>query len=690
MRRLTRTMLGSFADDELDARIKQVLETGKSLSYRAAVRNEDVRRWWRIRLVPVKTGESITSVLGCAREETRQRFATPILRKEDKIHQRLVEYLPDAVIFTDQKGSILYVNASGVRLLGAATPDEVLGVAVWDMIPPEDLGRVIERGRLLRQGQRVDLVEHKLVRMDGTVVPIETLSVPLRYGGRQAILTTARDISERKHLEQALTKSQDLFFKAFQVGPVAYTISREADGVLVEVNDEYVKLTGYGRDELIGTAAADLPLWMDPRQLEQLRADAMKKGSVFGSELSVRRKDGEVRKLITSVQRVEVRNEPCLLSVGVDVTERDRFAEAERESRDLFYRIFHASPAAMATIRLSDGRFLDVNEHWSVLTEYDADTTAGMTISEIDLWDQAQERSAFQPSLQETLYDSEMTLRTRNGKDKTVIASFQQIQVKGEPCLLMVMTDISERKAMELELLRSKEHAEEMSRIKTAFLTNMTHEVRTPLTVILGFTSMLRQGVREEYQRFIKVIERSGRRLLLMLDSILDLAQLESGSLNVERQLFNVTDVVRSESDSFRPIVEEKGLRFNLRLPSERAYVRADHKIFVRILNNIFDNAVKFTERGSITLSVEVDSHRVHTVVEDTGIGIDPAFLPHVFDEFAQESTGLERTHQGSGLGLTVSRRLMELIGGTIDVESRKEKGSRFVLSLPRANGSEL
>jgi len=251
-------------------------------------------------------------------------------------------------------------------------------------------------------------------------------------------------------------------------------------------------------------------------------------------------------------------------------------------------------------------------------------------------------------------------------------------------------SDITEGKETELELVMAKEAAEEMARIKSAFLTNMTHEVRTPLTVILGFTSMLKQGVRPQYQRFVKVIERSGRRLLLMLDSILDLAQLEAGSVDVENTSFNVVDVVESVSELIRPMANEKGLTFQISKPVDGAYVKKGQRLVARVLNNLLDNAVKFTEEGGIEVEVSEREDHVYVTIRDTGIGITDAFLPHIFDEFSQESTGLERTHQGSGLGLAVSKRLLDLIGGHIRVTSNKGAGSAFIVELPKASRPSL
>lgn len=677
-----------LSQDRIRTKAERVIESGRGLWYREMESNGEMRRWWRVRLVPLKDQEGrVRSILGRVSRGGGHPAEVRRTRKSDQLSQELFKLLPDAVIITDVAGRLLHVNSAGVHLLGATDASQVLGKAIWDMIHPEDVHRARARGRLVQRGEHVDLVEHTLVRLDGSTVPIETLSVPIRYGGKNAVLSTARDISGRKLLEEALSESKELFYKAFQSGPAAYSILRVSDGRILDANDVYADLTGYSRKEIIGRTANELGLWVTPAQSRRVLDEVVAKGYLQQRIFSLQRKDGETRSVLASLQRVEIGDDMCVMSILVDVTDREEAAASERESRELLYRVFHASPAAIGILRRADGRFIEVNEYFCKLTGYDLEEITDKTAEELALLGKDDATALLKQQIrdEDTVQDFEAKLFTKSGAPRTVLVSSQQIQVRGEPCLLIVAVDITERKHVEMELVRSRDRAEEMSRIKTAFLTNMTHEVRTPLTVILGFTSMLRQGVREEYQRFVRVIERSGRRLLLMLDSILDLAQLEAGTLSVEQQVFNVSDVVQNEAELFEQIATEKKLKLEIYLPDERAHARADHKIFVRVLNNLFDNAVKFTDEGTITMRVEPGDGMIEVVVEDTGVGIDTAFLPRVFDEFTQESTGLERTHQGSGLGLAVSKRLLEMMGGSISAESAKGKGSRFVISIPRA-----
>lgn len=357
---------------------------------------------------------------------------------------------------------------------------------------------------------------------------------------------------------------------------------------------------------------------------------------------------------------------------------------------DLYLQVFRATPTALAVVQAHDGTLLDVNAAFARLAGQEAQHLVGTALHDVDAFAEAGLPAWFQrPSQEDLARGAELDLRVRQGDDgreehRVMLTTAHPLPGREPPCRLVVLSDVTRHKRAEQDLIRAKEEAEETSRVKMAILTNITHEVRTPLTVILGFTSMLREGVREEYQRFVDLVERSGRRLMRMLDTMLDLAQLEAGTLDVECRAFDVGETMYQEAESFREAAEEKGLTFRIHTPQRGFYACTDQRIFTRVLGNLLDNALKFTEEGRIEVALEASSDEVHVCVRDTGIGIDDTFMPKIYDEFVQGSTGLERTHQGNGLGLSVSQRLMEEAGGDIWVESSKGEGSQFTIVLPR------
>jgi PAS domain S-box-containing protein len=485
----------------------------------------------------------------------------------------------------------------------------------------------------------------------------------------------------------------ELFDQAFHLGPAALMVIRLDDGVVLDASDPMLDLTGYAAGDLIGQPVGDLPLWPTPRAHRTLARELLAEGALYHREVEIRRADGTARTVLGDAKLATIGEAPCVLLSAIDVTRRKEALRAEQESRALLLKIFHASPAAIAICHLHDDRYLDANEGFAALLDIDRDDL--MRQDPASHWaDPAHRRALFrQLSREEAIYDEQVELVAASGASVTVLASFQRIQVGHEPCVLVVMTDITSREAQRRALVEARDRAEEarqraeeIALFRSAVLQNMTHEVRTPLTVILGFTSMLREGVEPRYERFVSLIERSGRRLLLTLDSLIDLAHIESGTMEMEREVYDVREVVHGATANLSSLVEEKDLAFTLNTPDTRVPVTLDYELFKRVLHHFIDNAIKFTDEGGVTVTAEADDAFVYIRVTDTGMGIDEAFMPRIFEAFSQESEGIARTHQGSGLGLTVAKRLTEAMDGRITVKSTKGEGSTFSVVFPRAD----
>ena len=238
-------------------------------------------------------------------------------------------------------------------------------------------------------------------------------------------------------------------------------------------------------------------------------------------------------------------------------------------------------------------------------------------------------------------------------------------------------------------LRQAKEAAEAANRSKSAFLANMSHEIRTPLTAILGFADLLTRQVPEKFQKYAKRIEGAGGRLMETLNLVLELARLDAKETQTNKELLTIAEETREIVELFRARAEAKNLdlTFSATTDVRDAKMMLDRGALSSVLNNLVGNAIKFTDKGRVAVTVGLDREpvpeRIEIRVTDTGIGINPSFLPQLFDEFAQESEGQERSHEGSGLGLAIAKRLAHRMGGTIEAESEKGRGSTFTLSFP-------
>ncbi|WP_198321129.1 PAS domain-containing sensor histidine kinase [Azohydromonas aeria] len=256
--------------------------------------------------------------------------------------------------------------------------------------------------------------------------------------------------------------------------------------------------------------------------------------------------------------------------------------------------------------------------------------------------------------------------------------------------LLGVVTDLSERKALEDELRRRTSQAEAASAAKNAFLANMSHELRTPLNAIIGLGHVLQQmALPPQAQAYVGHIGDAGAHLLQLTNDVLDLSRIEAGQLRFEAVVFELRPLLHEVLAVLQPQAEAKGLRLLAELAPELPRSLVSDPLRLRqVLLNLLSNAVKFTDAGDVTLRARVlvrDGRQVllRLDVADTGIGIDPLALPHLFEPFTQADVSATRRHGGSGLGLSIVRRLVDLMGGTLLVSSQPGQGSTFSLKLP-------
>lgn len=245
-----------------------------------------------------------------------------------------------------------------------------------------------------------------------------------------------------------------------------------------------------------------------------------------------------------------------------------------------------------------------------------------------------------------------------------------------------------ERIQLEEELVRAKEKAEEMNRLKTIFLANMSHELRTPLNGILGFSELLLDQVDiEEQKNMISIINRSGLRLLDSLNTILDFTTLEVQNVILQYSRENICDFLNEIVENFREDAENKNLSLKFKPKAEDFFCWIVSDKVRKIVRQLVSNAIKFTHKGIVTVSFKGpksnEEKYFQILVKDTGIGIAPDEIENIFREFNQASSGFTRKFEGTGLGLTISKKFAEMMGGTITVKSKKGKGSKFILQLP-------
>jgi signal transduction histidine kinase len=253
--------------------------------------------------------------------------------------------------------------------------------------------------------------------------------------------------------------------------------------------------------------------------------------------------------------------------------------------------------------------------------------------------------------------------------------------------LLEIFLDITDKKEKEQELIMAKEHAEESDRLKSAFLANMSHEIRTPMNGILGFAGLLKESdlTSEQQQEYIRIIEKSGARMLNIINDIIDISRIESGEIKISISSYDIKKQFEHLFEFFINEAKQKGLQliYNHTLSLTKTQIKTDVQKLDAILVNLVKNAIKFTRNGNVEFGCEKTGNYFQFYVKDTGLGIEAEHQKIIFDRFRQASESSSRPYEGAGLGLTISKAYVEILGGKIWVESEIGKGSVFYFTLP-------
>ena len=273
--------------------------------------------------------------------------------------------------------------------------------------------------------------------------------------------------------------------------------------------------------------------------------------------------------------------------------------------------------------------------------------------------------------------------KRKNGTTIPVEISAKLIKQGEEETLLAIIRDNTERKKLELDLILAKVKAEEMDRLKTTFLANMSHELNTPMSGIIGFSELLLSEMdNKNHREMAKIIYRSSKRLNETLTSILDLSKIESQKLDLKLSPVDLVTLLQECKYAFSDSATKKGLSFNATFDQPKILINSDANIVHKIMCNIIDNSLKYTEKGEVIVNVKDINEKAIITVRDTGIGIPQESLNQIFEPFRQGSEGLNRKYEGMGLGLTITKKYVEILDGKIEIESIQGEGTTTTVTF--------
>ena len=609
-------------------------------------------------------------------------------------HRRLafhVENTPLAVIEWDQDFRVLRWSPAAQRLFGWKA-EEVLGkrFSDWEFVVPDDIEAVNQVERRQNQGQ-----EHHGISRNrnftklGSILHCEWYNSALynEHGKLVSVLSLVLDVTVATRIEEALRKSEAQYRLLFESNPQPMWVYDLTTLRFLAVNDAAVRHYGYSRAEFLDMTIKDIRPPEDVRLLEDYIAP--ENGEIaHAGEWRHRKKDGtDINVEITS-NRLTFGGRAAEFVLVHDVTERKKAETALRISEDRYRDLVDNSHELICTHDL-EGRVLSVNPWAARVLGYPQYALLGMNIREGLLPEYREQFDEYMRVVKtEGSARGVMKVKTATGETR-LWEYYNTLRTEGveKPIVRGMAHDATERRQA---LKREKEarlEAEAANRVKDEFLSTLSHELRTPLTAIMGWADLLLHGEvdPDKQPQAIETIFRNANSQCQLINDLLEVSRIITGKLRLEFVSCEVDSVIEAAAESIRPTAEAKGVHLKVLLEPGVGPVFGDRERLQQIVWNLLSNGVKFTRRGGlvqITLQ-RINSH-VEIAVNDTGIGINPDFLPHVFDRFRQADGTTTRIYGGLGLGLAIVRHLVELHGGTVVADSAGEDhGSKFTVRLP-------
>ncbi len=640
----------------------------------------------------------------------RYRQIAAIVETQETQHRAILDAAGDGIYGIDSEGHISFINATGATLLGY-TPSELLGCPEHALLHhscadgsphPEaqcPIRAAWKRGEVGSHNNDV------FWRQDGTRFNVEYVSTPVLLNDTvQGAIVVFKDISEKGEIEENLRGFAEILETSLNE---IFVFDAETFKFL-RVNRGARENLGYSMEELTAMTALDIKPEVTPEKFQALIAPLLSREHervVFNTVHL--RKDDSTYPVEVHLQCSTLAGKHVFVAIILDTTERSKAEAARHASEARAQTILSSCIDGVITIGEA-GRIQSVNPIAERMFGYSAREMIGQNVKmlmpacEGEKHDGYLERYLKTGEARIIGQGREVTALHKDGHEFPVELAVGETILPDGRVFVGFVRDLSERKRTQEELQYARTEAiaaQAANAAKSEFLANISHEIRTPMTAILGYTEELLDesaafDAWPEGRNALEVIGRNGNHLLEVINGILDLARLEAGRLEVEEGSVNPRDLIAEVCSMMRGRATEKGVELRMEFAGEtpRA-ISTDPTRLRQILINLIGNAIKFTEQGSITVALrslldETKSPSLEFEVTDTGMGMNPEELSHIFAPFSQGDNSMSRNFGGTGLGLTICQRLSELMGAQLSVKSTPGSGSSFRLVLPIRSGA--
>ncbi len=603
-------------------------------------------------------------------DKEHNKFVAPFERDEK---DNIAEWVAEGSLsgYLVKKGKVLLLNKVKIEEMSKSGEIQEVGT-----LPEQWLGTPIKsKGKIIG------------------VLAIQSYKNPKAYDKYSADILEiiANQISsyiEQKKIEMEALKLS----RAVEESPSAIFIT-DTDWRIQYANPKLSEISGYSNEELIGRKTSIFKSGMHSDFYLEYMKEAVAKGSDWAGEFVNKKKNGELFWVRSSVSPLlnDKGHIVNYIIVQEDITEKKKMEEKLMESEAHFRSVWENSHDAMRLVN-SKGEIVDVNNAFCELVGKSKNELLGKPYFVIYKNFQVEKGVEIFPKRfndveKQTKFESEVQLW--NGKRYWLELSNSVLKFKDKsPLMLSIIRDISQRKEMIWATIEAKEKAEEMNRIKTQFFIYMSHELRTPFMGIMGYAQLLSDELKDPLlQSMTKGIINTSKRMLDTLNNILDVTKLEFDQNEMVYSDVNLGEAVLDVYNNFLVAAREKNIKLIKKIPKEEITFKTDRRIIYGILNNLVNNAVKFTDSGFVEIKLNrlnlKNNQAIRLTIKDTGVGIPIEKQKLIWEEFRQASEGTARAYQGSGLGLTIVKKYVEMLNGKITLKSEENKGSTFIVELP-------
>jgi len=612
---------------------------------------------------------------------TKQKQIEKQLKENEERYKALSDNTNEAIFFS-QNGIGIDCNKTAEKMFGYSR-NEVVGMSGF-MIVSEEYKDLVVQNMLNNYTKPYRVIGKK---KDGTLFPIRIQGSEIIYNGARTRVTIIQDISKEIENKKKLELSEKKY-KTLTESLTDCVFTVDSKGFFTYLNNAFKKITQYAPEEYLGKHFLEGIVPEYHEKIIKLFSIGMEKNTAFLYEIEIFNKQKKRVPIEVSVSSLLDSNNNPIGRIGTfrDITER-------KQQQQQLLKLQQSVEQSTSTIVITDsnGIIEYVNPAFSTSSEYEINEVLGKNPNIL--------KSDFHPdSFYEDLWNTissgktwkgELLNKKKNGSlywEKVIISPI--VNKQGEVNnYIAIKEDITEAKKIREDLIIAKKKAEENDMLKTAFLQNMSHEIRTPLNGILGFAELIKMGDLEEddVYNYADIISTSGHRLLNLINNVLDISKIESGTFVLNTDTFYLNQLLSDIQKIMILKAEKKGLYLKMlyKLPDEQSLIITDNGKLNQILINLINNAIKFTEEGGITCSYSIKGKKIHFSIKDTGIGISKEQQEKIFKRFYQTNLTKSRRYEGAGLGLAISKGLVELLEGEIGVRSQKGKGSEFYFSIP-------